>query len=444
MASESRTFGASRSKAPFAGFPSWPSAKLRANCLLFSASAPSIQVGVAVALFLPAHATAARSRPGCACGSIPPVAGLAGSPRPVGSTPTSRVGTVARRPSVGCWFGSGNSATSPAPWSEISPSSPAPLRFAAHGSLGTPETSAPRAFLSRFWWHSKHPCCSGACWSWSRPPARNAGIPAGARRGSRRRQALPRSAAPELRDKLIGVMLGGGSKAEGREPKLEVLAERKLDHAAKNVSAHTVGGRRRRRPRRKAGARGPAEDEDYPGPLLTPGRETRGGAITLTSSTNVICIDTDAGITGIGEGGTKDTLEHCASALIGQDPAGLRLSGRTCFAGLSTPPASKSCMRLAAWIWPCGTLREKPWACRFTHSWAVLHANYASATAAAARGRPPSRKRRAQPWKPASKAFRTEVIGPGLSDTANEFTRRQELEPAPGGAGHLQTLPGNS
>jgi len=101
MASESRTFGASRSKAPFAGSPSWPSARLRENSLLFSASAPAVPVGVAVALFLPAHATAARSRPGCARGSIPPVAGLAGGSRPAGSTPTSRLGTVARRPSTG-------------------------------------------------------------------------------------------------------------------------------------------------------------------------------------------------------------------------------------------------------------------------------------------------------------------------------------------------------
>ena len=31
-------------------------------------------------------------------------------------------------------------------------------------------------------------------------------------------------------------------------------------------------------------------------------------------------IETDAGITGIGEGGSKDTLEQCAGRLIGQDP----------------------------------------------------------------------------------------------------------------------------
>jgi galactonate dehydratase len=34
----------------------------------------------------------------------------------------------------------------------------------------------------------------------------------------------------------------------------------------------------------------------------------------------VVTIETDAGITGIGEGGAKDTIEQCAGRLIGQDP----------------------------------------------------------------------------------------------------------------------------
>ena len=34
----------------------------------------------------------------------------------------------------------------------------------------------------------------------------------------------------------------------------------------------------------------------------------------------VVTIETDAGITGIGEGGSKDTLEQCAGSLIGKNP----------------------------------------------------------------------------------------------------------------------------
>src|SRR3989440_12837758 len=34
----------------------------------------------------------------------------------------------------------------------------------------------------------------------------------------------------------------------------------------------------------------------------------------------VVTVETDAGITGIGEGGSRDMLEQCAGRLIGQDP----------------------------------------------------------------------------------------------------------------------------
>ena len=40
----------------------------------------------------------------------------------------------------------------------------------------------------------------------------------------------------------------------------------------------------------------------------------------FNQSDTVVTVETDGGITGIGEGGTKDTLEQCAGRLIGQDP----------------------------------------------------------------------------------------------------------------------------
>jgi galactonate dehydratase len=40
----------------------------------------------------------------------------------------------------------------------------------------------------------------------------------------------------------------------------------------------------------------------------------------FNQSDHVVTIETDAGITGVGEGGFKDTLEQCAGRLIGQDP----------------------------------------------------------------------------------------------------------------------------
>src|SRR5215471_13729918 len=40
----------------------------------------------------------------------------------------------------------------------------------------------------------------------------------------------------------------------------------------------------------------------------------------VNQSDMVVTIETDAGITGIGEGGAKDTIEQCAGRLIGQNP----------------------------------------------------------------------------------------------------------------------------
>lgn len=41
---------------------------------------------------------------------------------------------------------------------------------------------------------------------------------------------------------------------------------------------------------------------------------------TFNQSNMVVTVETDAGITGIGEGGSKDMIEQCAGSLIGQDP----------------------------------------------------------------------------------------------------------------------------
>src|SRR5262245_59048572 len=41
----------------------------------------------------------------------------------------------------------------------------------------------------------------------------------------------------------------------------------------------------------------------------------------LFNQSNMVCtVETDFGVTGIGEGGSKDTLEQCAGSLIGKDP----------------------------------------------------------------------------------------------------------------------------
>jgi L-alanine-DL-glutamate epimerase-like enolase superfamily enzyme len=41
---------------------------------------------------------------------------------------------------------------------------------------------------------------------------------------------------------------------------------------------------------------------------------------TINQSNMLVTVETDIGITGVGEGGTKDLLEQCAGSLIGKDP----------------------------------------------------------------------------------------------------------------------------
>src|SRR5713226_7561292 len=43
--------------------------------------------------------------------------------------------------------------------------------------------------------------------------------------------------------------------------------------------------------------------------------------VIFNQSNTVVSIETDAGLTGIGEGGSHDTIEQCAGRLIGQDPS---------------------------------------------------------------------------------------------------------------------------
>ena len=41
----------------------------------------------------------------------------------------------------------------------------------------------------------------------------------------------------------------------------------------------------------------------------------------FNQSSNIVTVETDQGLTGIGEGGTRDAVEQCAAMLIGEDPS---------------------------------------------------------------------------------------------------------------------------
>jgi galactonate dehydratase len=76
--------------------------------------------------------------------------------------------------------------------------------------------------------------------------------------------------------------------------------------------------------------------------------------IPLLQSNMIVTIETDANITGIGEGGTRDTIEPCAGRLIGKNPFHIDACGRTCIAPSTIHPAANASTRSAHWTWRCG------------------------------------------------------------------------------------------
>ena len=93
--------------------------------------------------------------------------------------------------------------------------------------------------------------------------------------------------------------------------------------------------------------------------------------IPLLQSNMVVTIETDANITGIGEGGTRDTLGAvCRPADREESVPHRALAGRTCIAPSTIRPDASGCTRSALSIWRCGTSRARRWACRFTSCWA--------------------------------------------------------------------------
>ena len=69
----------------------------------------------------------------------------------------------------------------------------------------------------------------------------------------------------------------------------------------------------------------------------------------LFNQSNMVCtVETDIGITGIGEGGSKDTLEQCAGTLIGKDPFRIEAIWQEMFIAWFYPPGREKTHALGA------------------------------------------------------------------------------------------------
>jgi galactonate dehydratase len=68
----------------------------------------------------------------------------------------------------------------------------------------------------------------------------------------------------------------------------------------------------------------------------------------FNQSDMLVTVETDAGITGIGEGGSRDTLEQCAGMLIGQDPARIQHLWQMVYRGYFYPAGREKLHALGA------------------------------------------------------------------------------------------------
>ena len=68
----------------------------------------------------------------------------------------------------------------------------------------------------------------------------------------------------------------------------------------------------------------------------------------FNQSNMVVTVETDIGITGIGEGGTKDTLEQCAGTLIGKNPFRTEAIWQEAYIAWFYPPGREKAHALGA------------------------------------------------------------------------------------------------
>ena len=69
---------------------------------------------------------------------------------------------------------------------------------------------------------------------------------------------------------------------------------------------------------------------------------------TFNQSDRIVVIETDAGISGVGEGGAKDTLQQCAAMLIGEDPSRIEHLWQLLYRGYFYPPGREKLHALGA------------------------------------------------------------------------------------------------
>ena len=91
---------------------------------------------------------------------------------------------------------------------------------------------------------------------------------------------------------------------------------------------------------------------------------------TFNQSDMLVTVETDAGLTGIGEGGSRDTLEQCAGMLIGEDPERIQHLWQMMYRGYFYPAGREKLHALGALDLALWDIKGKRSAPRSTSCWA--------------------------------------------------------------------------
>jgi galactonate dehydratase len=76
--------------------------------------------------------------------------------------------------------------------------------------------------------------------------------------------------------------------------------------------------------------------------------QVEGGRPIFNQSSNVVVVETDQGVTGIGEGGSKDMIEQLAAMIIGENPSRIEHLWQIMYRGYFYPPGREKIHGLGA------------------------------------------------------------------------------------------------
>jgi L-alanine-DL-glutamate epimerase-like enolase superfamily enzyme len=128
---------------------------------------------------------------------------------------------------------------------------------------------------------------------------------------------------------------------------------------------------------------------------------------------DVVMVETDAGITGIGEGGSKQMIEQCAGLLIGQDPGKIQHLWQWMYRNYFYPPGREKLHALGALDLALWDIKGKALDVPVYELLGGLTREYVECYSTGYPGKGTPRENGAACIRDGYKAYRTGVTGPG-------------------------------